>query len=486
MLNLPIRITSQDKNMKLSMCEVSVDLLIKVAKYAIVLLIAALTVAATTFYTGNLYIYLTFTIAANALLFLGFRKNAIFFDTFIGIFFWLGFWLKLTIRLCFAGGAFHEAVGDFDGSGAAFDHALWVTTVGMLGLIVASVVREKFIFIFPAQSATYTHTGIVAFYKAYRKYVLISFVGLFLLVGFTNWYLGIYQRGAITQTVLPFGLNGVYKWLLLFGLTSISAVILRCELTLRNGVSYLAVALSLLEGFATNVSLLSRGMILNVSALAVGLYASMKKNSITLSLRFLTTAFAMFAILFVCSVLMVNYLRSSHAEINEVVGMSKPLMIDRWVGIEGVMAVSSNPKIGWDLWKDAWREKYSENKMSFYDKNLITSPYNQTDFTKKHYISLPGILAFFYYPGSLPFLFAGMFLLGILAALIEFAAFKLGGGNLILCALIGEVVAYRFASFGYVPAQSNLLFGTIILNLFIIYLLDRLLSVWKNRTQRAR
>lgn len=476
--------------MKQDLNELPVDALVKFTQYGIAILILALTIATLFQYTGHLYAYLAFSLISNALLYIGFRKNAIFFDTFIGIFFWLGFWLKLTIRVCFAGGAFHEAVGDFDGSGASFDHALLVTSCGMLGLILASFVREKFIFLYSRKSDECSQIGILAFYKANRNFILISYVILFLTVALTNIYLGIYQRGAITQTTLPFGLNGIYKWLLLFGLASFSAVILRCELLIKEKATYLIVILSLLESFLTNVSMLSRGMILNVSALTYGTYVSLKKKSIKITPRFLATFFLIFSILFASSVLVVNYIRNNGPNffregvsegVNEGVSQAAPLFIDRWVGIEGVMAVASNPNIGWSLWQEALKEKYSENTMSYFDKNLITSPYNQTDFTKKHYISLPGILAFFFYPGSFPFLFGSMFLLGLLAAFIEMATYKLGGNNLILCALIGEVVAYRFASFGYVPAQSYLLFGTIFLNLLIIYFFDKFISIWNDR-----
>ena len=46
-------------------------------------------------YTGQGYVFALFTVASNTLLYYGFRKNAIFFDTFIGLFTWLGFWLSL-------------------------------------------------------------------------------------------------------------------------------------------------------------------------------------------------------------------------------------------------------------------------------------------------------------------------------------------------------------------------------------------------------
>jgi hypothetical protein len=140
------------------------------------------------------------------------------------------------------------------------------------------------------------------------------------------------------------------------------------------------------------------------------------------------------------------------------------------------MAVSSYPDLGWDLWKRAWQERYSHSGTSMYDLTFIKSSYVGMDMSKYHFISLPGILAFFYYPGSYPFLFISMLLLGFVGAAIEIFVYRLGGGNMILCSLMAQVVAYRYAHFGYAPNQSYLLFGSIFLNILIIYLLGKSLS----------
>lgn len=443
-------------------------------------------------YTGHWYIYLFFSIVSGVLLYCGFRKNSIFFDTFIGVFFLLGFWLKLTFAICFLGGVSKSSLFGFGGSEAGLDQVLLVSLCGMLGLVTASFIRERLLFKYPTALSVRHHSGTIKFYKNHRNAVLICFFILLLFVALTNIYYGIYQRGEITQSTLPFGLNGIYKWLLLFGLASISTVILRCEFLIQNKPPYLVVFLSLLESFMTNVSMLSRGMILNMTALAYGLYLNVKKYSIRITLPLMVVSTIAFCSLFVGSVVVVNQIRAygyftttttTTAATYAATAYNKfmPLLLDRWVGIEGVMAVSDSPKIGWDLWKEAWKERYSENTMSFYDSNLIASPYKDTDFTKNHYISLPGIVAFGFYPGSLFFLFAWMLMAGLLAALIEISAFKLGGHNLILCALISEVVAYRFLSFGYVPAQSYLLFGSIFLNLIIIYLVDKFIDAWQGQ-----
>lgn len=473
-----------------------VDAIGKFVRYGLYLLVLTLTLVGLFQYTGKPYIYLIFTVVSNLLLYIGFRKNAIFFDAFIGIFFWLGFWLKLTFRICFTDGKFYESLS-FDNSGAAFDYSLLVATCGMMGLITASFFREKFMFIY-SEKKEFKLYGLLEFYKVNRNIVLSGYVILFVSIAVTNLMLGIYQRGEITQTILPLGMNGIFKWLLLFGFSSLSALILQCELIIKKEISYLAVVLSLLESMFTNVSMLSRGMILNVSALVYGVYVTIKEKSLKSSLRIIVTSFLIFAILFPSSVLIVNYMRANaviHPS-KEVVGQvfsknytSNALFLDRWVGIEGVMAVASNENIGWELWRDAWKERYVETVQSFYDKYLIASPYdsnyNHGGVIEKHYISLPGVLAFCFYPGSFLFLFVCLFLLGVLAALVEFSAFKLGGNSLILCALIAEVVAYRYANFGYVPAQSYLLFGTIFINLFMIYSLDKILTVWGNKTPKS-
>ena len=65
------------------------------------------------------------------------------------------------------------------------------------------------------------------------------------------------------------------------------------------------------------------------------------------------------------------------------------LFLDRWVGTEGVLAVSSYPRLGEKLWKNAWAKTYSENETTFYDNVIITSPYRDIDKTNHHFVSMP-------------------------------------------------------------------------------------------------
>lgn len=456
-------------------------------------------------YEGHWLIYAAFTLTANALLFNGFRRNAIYFDTFIGLFLWLGFWLKLSVRVAFTAGRFSESIGAFNGSGVAFDHALTVASCGFAGLLVASFIRQRF-FHYTAAPPSCAGQGLFEFYRTYRKTFIALFVLLALAVALSNIWLGIYQRGMVVQTVLPFGLNGIYKWLLQFGLASIAALIIRFEIELQRNVSMMAIFPPLLECFLSNVSLLSRGMILNAAALGLGGLRTALAMKVRLDLKTMAAAVVTFAVLFAASVLSVNYLRASsvlgaiYAPTNETSeaptlaynttdfaetarDMTGPLFIDRWVGIEGVMAVSSSNRLGWALWAEAWQETFQEGQLSLYDRYFIDSPYTYAgiDKTKHHFVSLPGVIAFFYYPGSLAFVFACLLMLGLAGALFEFVTYRLAGQNWVLCSLLAQVVAFRYASFGYVPSQSHLLFGTLLLNVLLIAAAGWVMRYWMIR-----
>jgi hypothetical protein len=329
--------------------------------------------------------------------------------------------------------------------------------------------------------------------------LLSGFVVLFVIVAVTNAYYGIYQKGEVPRTVLPFGLSGVYKWLLLFGMASISALVFHFEFLLNRKVSIPVLLVGIFETFFTSVSLLSRGMVLNASALGYGIIKNAGFRKIRLRLNVYVVSGVAFIVLFATSVLVVNYMRTTDYQakymrssdvhvIQQKVGVisntSKVLFLDRWVGIEGVMAVAGYQKKGWDLWNTAWKEVYVDSGTSYYDLNLITSSYRNMDMSKHHRISLPGILAFCFYPGSFTFLFGCMLLIGLIAGGIEFSVYKLGGKNLILCSLLAQVVAYRYAHFGYVPGQSYLLFGALFLNVGLVYFADKILGLMYDRKKR--
>ena len=439
-----------------------------------------LTVVTCFYYPGNVLTYLAFSILVNAL---------------IGVAY--GWRLKFSVRTVFLEGKFHIPVGNFDYSPGAYDHSLTVVSCAVAALLLVRMLRARYVFTYLGNAPEQRLAGLLEYYERRKKLLWVAFCALTLAVAVSNAYFGIYQRGLAPRTVLPYGLGGVYTWLLMFGAASITALMLDFEIKRHAAIPTVLMALFLLEAFASNVSMLSRGMILNTGALLSGIYVAFRVRGINLNFR--STGLTILAVLalFATSVVLVNSLRQLELYSERVVeaeaeAESEPridarrlthdsheLFLDRWVGIEGVMAVSSYPRLGWKLLKDAWRETYSNYGASMYDLEIAGSVSKEyADWivnNGKHFITLPGVIAFFYYSGSFVFLFFAMVLVGAVGAGIEYAVYRVTG-NRILCALMAFVVAYRFAQFGYVPARSYLLFGAIALNVVLIYLANRFLA----------
>jgi hypothetical protein len=214
-------------------------------------------------------------------------------------------------------------------------------------------------------------------------------------------------------------------------------------------------------------------MVLNTGAIIYGVIRSVRMESIKSKLRFMIIIFPLFLVLFMSSLFLVNEIRydfKAYEEISRLVSDDKTssdnstsglmnhsehllsLLIDRWVGIEGVMSVISYPDKSWGLWGNAWGEKFEYRVNSFFDDNIITSQYDNSiyndDSKMTHSMQMPGVLAFCFYTGSYSFLFLCMFLSGVIASLIEICVYYLGGKNLILCALLAQVLATRYVHFG--------------------------------------
>ena len=455
----------------------------KTVQIFFIMLVAGLTLAALFHYPGNVLVYAVFTLVFNYYLYLGLGPNAFFYETFLGIFLWLGFWFKFTIRLLFMDGDFHVSTGVFDFSPAAHDQALLVSATGVAALIVVQWLSRYIAVPFlssdsGAKAGYYEALG--CFYRKYRTSILIAFAILFVSLSLINSTLSLYQRGGIPAVSLPYGLSGVVTWLLSFGLASMSCMILYLELC-GDRKYRLPLVLGVLEVFCSNVSMLSRGMILNGTALLYGFFkfAHLKKIKIEVIDSF--RIMGLFFVLFIISVFLVNFLRLSlvpatptisveERNIKRTIASTKLLFVDRWVGIEAVMAVSASQHTGWKLWADAWEEKFDYQSTSFFDKKLIDSPYLYSHLKNQHYISLPGIIAFLFYPGSFAFLFSAMLLLGVVCWLSEVCLLKISGNNLILCSLLMQVVATRIVHSGYVPSRSYVLLGAIVLNIILIVL----------------
>ena len=145
------------------------------------------------------------------------------------------------------------------------------------------------------------------------------------------------------------------------------------------------------------------------------------------------------------------------------------------MGIDGIMAVTSKKELlSLKFLLSSFNERASKDTPTFYELTFGLEENAVSDdlYENVKGNTLPGILAYLYYSGSLLMLFTGIFILSIIASYLEFVSFKLSSYNLIFSSLIGQVIAFRFIHFGYLPHQTYLLFGTIILTILFVYIFN--------------
>ena len=456
-------------------------------------------------YSGNKINYLSFTIISNFLILFATRKRTIFFETFFSLFLWLGFWFKFTCTIVFTDGVFREGVGIFDYSKESFDETLLISQIGILAFIISGFFREYFIFNYPKkldiQNFKYN------FFSFGRKNIWIFFTIFFIAIACLNFYFKVYQKGLMPIYEINFLISGIFKWLLLFGLSAFSANLIFYEFNFYKKFFFISLLIITIETFFTSFSMLSRGMIFNVLALLLGIYKfsnkANKPNDINYYIKTIIFAF----ILFYISISSVNYIRANYfyvgkssifavdkfsevkkedededKKIQKKYATTKAinseilyLIINRWVGIDGVMSIiSKKDLLNISFLLSSFNERASKDMPTFYE---LTFELEENKVSNELYENvkgntLPGVLAFSYYSGSYYILFLIIFFISIFASCLEYLSFKFSSNNLILASLIGQVIAFRFAHFGYLPHQSYLLFGSIILTIIFSYILS--------------
>ena len=472
---------------------------LKFIKLSIFVLIFFILIKTFSIYKGNQFIYLSFSIISLFLIFFSFRKKSIFYENFFGVFIFLGFWLKFSISKSFNIG-FTEGLSGKVISAQNYDDALIASCVGMLGFIVFGFIREKFFF-YPSKIELNINTE---FYKKFRNLFIIILFFTIILVCFINFYFLIYQRGLIGNNY-NFLIAGFIKTSLLYFLSLCIAIILFFDLASYKKVFFLILSLIIFEPFLSSLSMLSRGMIFNSFAIVFALYKLTNKINLKLDINFYIKFLAFLFVAFYISVISVNHLRISkfnignplveknYTELEKIKEYNEnktitekfntnvstsfyrfyALVIHRWVGIDSMLLITKNTEfLNFELFYKSLKEKYDSKSISFYEDNFKIWPadrYKNNSSIKGNI--LPGLMAFLFYSGSYIFLFFSIILFSFFATLLEYLIYKSTNRNLIASGLIGMVIAYRFAHFGYLPSRSYLLFGSIIGIIILFFLI---------------
>ena len=479
-------------------------------------------------YTGKIYYLILLFLLSNAYIYYSLKFSYFFLDKTLSIFIWLGFFYKLSIIIITQSG-FPEGKGAFRYLPEQFDNLLLFTITGISGFFVFSILY-KILFIYKFQknkNVEESKKKLTEFYKKNKKFFFIFFLILIIFTTLINFKTGFYQKGLLAKTEVNLILGYFIKWMLLFGLTSITCLFIDYDYKAYKNISYGVIILFFLELCLSNLSLLSRSLIFSGSAILFSIYLNYEKIIIQKKvINSLTFNYLILFLIFLITIFPVNKIRqfestdliyiakqkiekskisnnesiknidntSEQEKIEKIVkkleerGTSSNLVLSenfkrflfvikyRFVGLDSLAAVTSYPNKNLDLFLLALKDKFNPNDYGFYEKTFVR-PYEQKEdlgkgfkrSSKRQYtVILPGIISFLSYPGSFLFLFFSCGAIYLICASIEVVALKFSYGCLIFSNFIGYIIGYRLMHFGYLPRQSYLLFGAILITIVLV------------------
>ena len=440
-------------------------------------------------YEYNKLNFFILSIICNAYFIISFSKKVNLFHIFNSFFLWMGFWFKILIVHTFFDLNFAE-LNPQKNYLIFFEESIIVSIIGISAFLLSSIYNYYCSPLNNFDRKIFNDNQTSDFINRYKNIVIIFFITFILIINFINFRYSIYQKGLIGNEEINKYISSIFKWLLIFGLTSLSTVFLFHSLS-RKILSVKFLITALFENFVTSISLLSRGMFVNSMAIFFGIikyYQFYKFKNIKKTIFIFLGSFL---ILFTMSLVLTKELRTkeffkkSELESMNLIVVEKNFFLDivetnlreffhlvshRFVGFEGVLSVSSYENKDFNFLKKTMIK--SKEKDVIFSKIVKKEDIKNTQSLKKssYFIKVPGIIGYLYYSGSLVFIFLICFFIGVSITYFEKIVIKFSNGNILFASLISQVIAYRLSHFGYMPYNTYLICLTIILNLLLIYL----------------
>jgi hypothetical protein len=152
------------------------------------------------------------------------------------------------------------------------------------------------------------------------------------------------------------------------------------------------------------------------------------------------------------------------------------ILINRWIGIDSLIVVHNFEKKNFDLFFQSLREDKNNLENTFYEKtfNLASEKLN-IEINQKHLKgnTLPGIISFLYYTGSIYFVLILLFIIFIVCNSFERLIKRITRGNIIFACFLSNMIATRLIHFGYAPKDTYLFMLSILLSILLMIFLLR-------------
>lgn len=432
------------------------------AAHLLVVAAAAIATATLSVWPGSVWPFLAFSGAMILMAALALVGPVSYAYSFLAAFLFLGFWCKLVVHLL-TGVPLIEPVGLFDGSPIAWDAAVLVASAAALG--VASMRAFQLVVLSRcAYALTMSYRFAPPFYVRFRRSIWVLALTVVLALNLWNSQAAFYQIGVNPRVVLPAHMNVVLAWLINWGFALGVACLVHWEIRLHPKKGGVALMGALVEAASASISSLSRSAYLfhGISCVLAWLEAQRRgiAGSGRMQVAWIVAAFVLGLLATLVAVqvqrseLYFAPIETQHSNqrsapstpldaerqtyLRDMLAQLPWLVVNRWVGLEAVLAVSSHPGKGPALFAEAIRENPKLGVDTIFQR-IAGAGYAQSErFT---FLTLAGATAVLYYTGSLAVVAVGMAALaGMLLA--TDALVRRSTGNPFVASLAGISMAY--------------------------------------------
>lgn len=435
-------------------------------------------------YIGSGLVYLFFLIASLSVLSIVLKAQTGIGQKIFCIFLLLGFTLKFLMIFTFVDNNFlEESVGSFEFTAESWDRLLLLVSVAYLAVVLGSFVF-KFVGGNNYKYLAEVKVNVPRVYAENRRLFWVLGVLGILFTSLFNYYFGIHQIGLAPRKIFIWPTNAIVAWMLNIGFCSLLCVMVWWDILL-NKLAKLQVFSFILEAMLTSVSTMSRSIFIFHQVPIFPLLSKLgwnKNKKLFHQLCLVSFIALFFTILLVSNLRDVNYdgnvnLRQASQSIikQEQPKSFRPkllqqLFINRWVGLEGAMAISSFPDRNLSAFFGILFEPGNRKNGDFYQE-VSRSKYSSNINSQHNFRSLPGVVGFLYMSGSLAFVFCGMIFISLLINIFDRVSF-FGTRNPLLSSLVGVSVAYVISLFGMDIGNSIFYLLTLLIVIFLVYILQ--------------
>lgn len=441
-----------------------------------------LTIMALKTYPGSGMLYILFSAVSAAMWVAAWVGPKSYFYIFISTFWMLGFWMKTCIHVIFDLG-FGEPVGTFNGSMAEWDHAVMVSSVAMLAALIFRLGQICILkYRCDHDDIQPNPTNVPLWYLRHGLLIWCCTIVIILCVAIANFRWSVFQIG-LMPNILPFKLNALVAlginlffpfwvatliwWdvclhrsiLIRFIGAIFEAVISSVSILSRGAYVYHTLHYLVSSYFNRNIIHLSRqGYLVLLGLILSGVIATtllttnmrnyfytpvtqqqtvkkqsgqrmVQKHAIqlnTVQQNSVQDNLAQYKVAKIPPVQRYNlYQTMFMAGVPDSVTILLTLTIERWIGIEGVLAVSSYNRVGGNLFINGWFEKSTLSTKSVFNyiaRSIYVDP-RKTGAENFLFSSTPGLVAMLYYSGSYIIVFVGVLLFLLFGGVAEYFVF---------------------------------------------------------------